>query len=649
MLKLTQNSSSRACRLRSLSPALPVRYLTNCSYSTKTEKPKTKSKSKSKSKAMSESKSKYGNLPLSTSGPINCALSGTSLLNTPYLNKGSAFPPDERRSFNLTGLLPQGVQTLDQQVKRAYEQYSSRPDDLAKNTFLTSLKDQNELLQLHLDEMMSIVYTPTEGDAIQNYSRLFRRPEGCYLNIGDPDHVHHNLAQWGNPEDIDYIVVSDGEEILGIGDQGVGGILISVAKLVLTTLCAGVHPNRTLPVVLDCGTDNKELLDDDLYLGLREKRVRGEEYAKFVDTFVQSARKLYPKAYIHFEDFGLGNARKILDRYRPDFACFNDDVQGTGCVTLAGIMAGLHVSKQKFKDLRMVVFGSGSAGLGIADQVRDAIATEGNMSHEDAAKQIWLIDKPGLLTSETKEVSDSQKIFVKNASEWKDKDTDLLSVIKEVRPNVLIGTSTTPGAFTEDVVRAMAEHHDRPIILPLSNPTRLHEAKPEDILHWTDGKALVATGSPFPPVKGPWGKDGAEITIKVGECNNSVVFPGIGLGCVLSRAKHLTDRMLVAAVEGVSSLSPVLKDSTAPLLPDVGSVRDVSVRIARNVIQAAVKDGEATQEGIPEKEEDLEEWIKEQMWDPKYRPLKQVDIESATREARGELKKAGTVHRSGHT
>lgn len=260
-----------------------------------------------------------------------------------------------------------------------------------------------------------------------------------------------------------------------------------------------------------------------------------------------------------------------------------------------------------------------------------------------------MIDKSGLLTSETEGVTDAQKIFAKDASGWKDKDADLLSVIKEVRPNVLVGTSTKPGAFTEDVIRAMAEHHERPIVLPLSNPTRLHEAKPEDILKWTDGKALVATGSPFPPVKGPWGKDGSEITINVGECNNSVVFPGIGLGCVLSRAKHLTDRMLVAAVEGVSSLSPVLKDLTAPLLPDVDSVRDVSVRIARNVIQAAVKDGEATQEGIPEKEEDLEEWIREQMWDPVYRPLKKVDLEGATREARGELKKAGTVHRVGHT
>ncbi|KAI8719564.1 Malic enzyme [Fusarium sp. LHS14.1] len=596
--------------------------------------------------------SKFGKLPLSTKGPIHCALTGASLLNTPYLNKGSAFPTEERRKFALTGLLPQGVQTLEQQCKRAYDQYSTRPNDLAKNTFLTSLKDQNEvlyykLIQLHLDEMMSVVYTPTEGDAIQNYSRLFRRPEGCYLNIHEQDQVHDNLAQWGNAEDIDYIVVTDGEEILGIGDQGVGGILISVAKLVLTTLCGGVHPNRTLPVVLDCGTDNEELLSDELYLGLREKRVRGEEYGKFVDTFVQSARKLYPKAYIHFEDFGLSNARRLLDRYRPDFACFNDDVQGTGCVTLAAIMAGLHVSKQKFKDLRMVVFGAGSAGLGIADQVRDAIATEGDISHEEASKQIWLIDKPGLLTSEI-QVSDAQKSFVKAASEWKDKDTDLLSVIKAVRPNVLVGTSTVPGAFTEEVIKAMAEHHERPIVLPLSNPTRLHEAKPKDILNWTNGKALVATGSPFPPVKGPWGESGSEVTIDIAECNNSVVFPGIGLACVLSRAEHLTDRMLVAAVEAVASLSPALKDPTAPLLPDVNSVRDVSVRIARHVIQVALNDDEATQEGIPEEDDELEEWIREQMWNPAYRPLKFVEMETATREARGELKRAGTVHRTGH-
>ncbi|KAK1657323.1 malic enzyme [Colletotrichum godetiae] len=605
--------------------------------------------------------SKFSHLPLSTSGPISCAVTGSALLNTPYLNKGTAFPEDERREFNLTGLLPQSIHSLDQQLHRAYEQYKSRQDDLAKNTFLTSLKEQNEvlyyrLLQEHLPEMFSIVYTPTEGDAIQNFSRLFRRPDGCFLNINDIDRVYHDLAQWGRPEDIDYIVVTGmspyfasapyGEKILGIGDQGVGGVLISVAKLVLTTLCAGVHPNRTLPVVLDCGTDNEELLNDDLYLGLRQKRVRGHKYDRFVDEFVKAARRLYPRAYIHFEDFGLTNARRILDQYRPHIPCFNDDVQGTGCVTLAAITAALHVSKQKLTDLRLVIFGAGSAGVGIADQVRDAIAAEGNMSKEDASKQIWLIDKPGLLTTDS-EVSAAQKGFAKDPSDWKDTDTSLLSVIKSVKPNVLIGTSTKPKAFTEEIVRAMADGVERPIILPLSNPTRLHEAVPEDIYKWTDGKALVATGSPFKPVKGPWGEGGKEIEIEVAECNNSVVFPGIGLGSVLCRASLVTDKMLVAAVEGVASLSPALKDQTAPLLPGVDIVRDVSVRVARAVIKAAVKEDVATEEGIPEGDEDLDEWIREQMWSPEYRPLKLVEFSEASREAKGEMKVAGSFSRVG--
>ncbi|WYZ44585.1 hypothetical protein EsH8_VII_001021 [Colletotrichum jinshuiense] len=595
--------------------------------------------------------SKFSHLPLSTTGPISCAVTGSALLNTPYLNKGTAFPEDERREFNLTGLLPQSIHTLDQQLKRAYEQYRSRQDDLAKNTFLTSLKEQNEVLyfrlvQEHLPEMFSVVYTPTEGDAIQNFSRLFRRPDGCFLNINDVDRVYHDLAQWGQPEDIDYIVVTDGEEILGIGDQGVGGVLISVAKLVLTTLCAGIHPNRTLPVVLDCGTDNEELLNDELYLGLRQKRVRGHKYDRFVDEFVKAARRLYPRAYIHFEDFGLTNARRILDQYRPHIPCFNDDVQGTGCVTLAAIMAALHVSKQKLSDLRLVIFGAGSAGVGIADQVRDAIASEGNISKEDAAKQIWLIDKAGLLTTDG-DLSVAQKGFARDASEWKDNDGSLLSVVKSVKPNVLVGTSTKPKAFTEEIVRAMAAGVERPVILPLSNPTRLHEAVPEDIYKWTDGKALVATGSPFKPVKGPWGEGGKETEIEVAECNNSVVFPGIGLGAVLSRARLVTDKMLVAAVEGVASLSPALKDQTAPLLPGVEVVRDVSVRVARNVIKAAVEEGVATEEGIPGSDEDLDEWIREQMWTAEYRPLELVDFKAASREAKGEMKVAGSFSNVG--
>ncbi|KAK3393917.1 hypothetical protein B0H63DRAFT_459505 [Podospora didyma] len=589
-------------------------------------------------------------LPLSTRGPLECALRGTVLLNHPYFNKGSAFTGEERRDFGLSGLLPQGIQTLDQQVQRAYEQYSSRSDDLAKNTFLTSMKEQNEVLYFkllhdHLEEMFSVVYTPTEGDAIQNYSRLFRRPQGLFLNVHDVDRVHEDLSKWGLADDIDYIVVTDGEEILGIGDQGAGGILISVAKLVLTTICAGIHPNRVLPVVLDCGTDNEELLKDPLYLGLREKRVRGEKYDNLVDTFVTSARKLYPQAYIHFEDFGLHNARRLLDKYRPEIPCFNDDVQGTGCVTLAAIMAAFHVSKQKLSDLRMVVFGAGTAGVGIADQVRDALATEQNISKAEAAKQIWLVDKPGILTTDVESLSSAQKGFAKPESEWKDKKRDLLSVVQEVKPNVLIGTSTVPKAFTEEIVRAMASHVERPLILPLSNPTRLHEAVPSDLLNWTDGKALVATGSPFKPVKGPWGADGKEIEVSVAECNNSVVFPGIGLGSVLCRSKLVTDKMLVAAVSGVAELGPAYRDNNAasPLLPGVDVVRDVSVRVARKVIQAAVEEGLATAKDIPTDESELDEWIREQMWEPEYRPLKFVQMEEASREAKGDMRIVGSV------
>ncbi|KAF8853998.1 hypothetical protein BDZ45DRAFT_706757 [Acephala macrosclerotiorum] len=625
-------------------PLTPTRLFSTTTTSTMAHFPKPQRRMSSihKETKPNEKHPQFGHLPLSTSGPQDCALTGVALLNAPYFNKGAAFPASERRQFKLTGLLPQDVHTLDQQVKRAYQQYSTRQDDLAKNTFMTSLAEQNQvlyfrLIQDHLKEMFSIIYTPTEGDAIQNYSRLFRRPEGCFLNINDIGRVHDDLAQWGSPEDIDYIVVTDGEEILGIGDQGVGGILISVAKLVLTTLCAGIHPNRTLPVVLDCGTDNPEHLNDELYLGLRKPRIRGKQYDEFIDTFVQSARKLYPKAYIHFEDFGLPNARRILDRYRPEIPCFNDDVQGTGCVTLAAVMAGLHVCNLKLSDMRMVVFGSGTAGTGIADQVRDAIAADSGKSKEDAAKQIWCVDKPGLLLkSQGDKLTHAQIPYAREDSQWEGKEhSNLLSVIKEVKPHVLIGTSTRPKAFTEEIVKEMASHVERPIIFPLSNPTRLHEADPKDINEWTKGKALIATGSPFPPVK----YDGKEY--EVAECNNSTCFPGIGLGCVLSRTKLLTDKMLVAAVKALAAQSPALKDPDKGLLPDVVNVREISVHIARAVIKQAIEEGVATEEGIPTNDEDLEEWIREQMWDPAYRPLNLVDKSTATKHAKGELGSKG--------
>ncbi|CBX91232.1 similar to NAD-dependent malic enzyme 2 [Plenodomus lingam JN3] len=583
---------------------------------------------------------RFGHLPLSTSGPQETSLTGNALLRTPYFNKGSAFTKEERSTFKLHGLLPTNVQTLEEQAKRAYAQYRSRPNDLAKNTFMSSLKEQNEVLYYrlildHLKEMFPVIYTPTEGEAIADYSRLFRRPEGCFLNIDDADRIEDDINQWGNPEDIDVIVVSDGQQILGIGDQGVGAILISVAKLVIYTLCAGIHPSRTLPVVLDCGTDNKELLEDDLYLGLRKARVTGKEYDSFVDKFVSACRKRYPNAYIHFEDFGLNNARRILDKYTPKIACFNDDVQGTGCVTLAAIMAAFKVSGTKWDEARFVMFGSGSAGTGIADQIKDAISQNTGKSREDAGHQIWCVDKPGLLLKGKKdELTPAQMAYARDDKEWEGKEHgDLLSVVKEVKPHVLIGTSTKPGAFTEEIVREMAKHIERPVIFPLSNPTRLHEAKPQDLYDWTDGKVLVATGSPFDPVK----YNGKEYDIS--ECNNSVTFPGIGLGAVLSRTRLVTPALLVAAVQALASTAPVVKGSGAGLLPDVEDVRDISVQIARNVIKQAVKDDLAHIKDIPTDDDDLEEWIREQMWDAEYRPLKLIHESAANAHAKGE---AGT-------
>ncbi|KAJ5037585.1 uncharacterized protein L3040_007756 [Drepanopeziza brunnea f. sp. 'multigermtubi'] len=580
----------------------------------------------------------FGHLALSTSGPQDCALTGSALLNTPYFNKGAAFPAEERKKFKLTGLLPQHVSDLDTQVRRAYQQYSSRGDDLAKNTFMTSLAEQNavlyyRLIKDHLKEMFSIIYTPTEGDAIQNYSRLFRRPEGCFLNINDVDRVYDDLAQWGSAEDIDYIVVTDGEEILGIGDQGVGGILISVAKLVLATLCAGIHPNRTLPVVLDCGTDNEELLNDELYLGLRQKRARGEEYDDFVDRIL-GCRMLVASSIVTDPKFLASTmmCKGLAGTLKPSFFQLFENH-----VTLAAIMAGLHVSNLKLSDMRMVVFGSGTAGTGIADQVRDAIATDSNISKEEAAKQIWCVDKPGLLLkSHGDRLTKAQIPYARQDSDWENKPhSNLLDVIKEVKPHVLIGTSTKPKAFTEEIVKEMASHVDRPIIFPLSNPTRLHEASPEDINQWSKGKALIATGSPSAPVQ----YEGRPY--EVAECNNSTCFPGIGLGCVLSRSSLLSDKMLVAAVKALAAQSPALKNPDKGLLPDVENVREISVRIARAVIQQAVEEGLATEKDIPTCETELEEWIREQMWDPVYRPLHLVKSKGATKAAKGEAGMAG--------
>ncbi|KAK3716537.1 NAD-dependent malic enzyme, mitochondrial [Vermiconidia calcicola] len=589
------------------------------------------------------SKNKHDHLPFSTSGPMDCALTGGALLRSPYLNKGSAFTTEERHEFKLNGLLPPQANSLEEQVTRAYDQFQTHKTPLGKNTFMASMKEQNEvlyyrLIQDHLREMMPVIYTPAEAEAISDYSRIFRQPEGCFLNISEPEKIEDVLDRWGPPDDIDIIACSDGEQILGIGDQGVGAILISVAKLVIYTLCAGIHPQRVLPVGLDVGTDNQQLLEDELYLGLHRPRVRGDEYDAFIDRFVQACRKRYHKAYIHFEDFGLHNARRILDKYTPTIACFNDDVQGTGAVTLAAIYAAAHVAKLQISDLRVILFGVGSAGTGIADQLRDAIAIESEKSKEEATQQIWCVDKPGLLLESLKDdLTPAQHPYAKNDSEWIDVDCkSLLEVVKRVKPHVLIGTSTQPKSFTKEIVEEMSKHVERPIIFPLSNPTRLHEAEPKDLFDWTDGRVLTATGSPFPPVEM---KDGRKR--EIAECNNSTMFPGIGLGVVLSRSKLVTPALLVAAVKALAAQAPALEDPEAALLPDVTEVRDISVKIAAAVIQQAVQDGLAQQEDIPSDKEELEEWIGQQMWKAEYRPLRKVSKEHGDRTAKGEAGSRG--------
>ncbi|KAJ5302275.1 hypothetical protein N7508_007138 [Penicillium antarcticum] len=550
--------------------------------------------------------SNFGHLPRAASGTLKCPLEGAALLHSAQFNKGSAFSAEERGAFKLQGLLPPNIQTLDEQVERAYQQYKSRPDDLAKNTFLASMKAQSEvlfyqLLKSHLKEMFGVIYTPTEAEAIQNYSRLFRKPERCFLNIKEQDRIDEIFRNLP-PGDIDYIV------ILGIGDQGVGAVLISSAKLAITTICGGIHPSRSLPVVLDCGTNNEHLLNDDLYLGLRQRRVRGEEYDAFVEKFVCAAKKRYPHAYIHFEDFGLQNAKRILEKYSSQISCFNDEIQGTGCVRLTAMLAGLHLSKVKLEDVRVVCFGAGSAGTGIADQISDAIATEADGSKEDATSQHTLtyhfrcIDKHGLLLkSQSEDLTPAQRLFARDDREWADAEGhDLLSVVKKVKPHVLIGTSTQPGAFTEEIIKEMAKN-------------------PEDINTWTEGRALIATGSPFPPVKYQ------DVEKEIGECNNSTVFPGIGLGAILSRTSHLSMKMIVAASKALAAAAPALQAPTKPLLPDVEEVRDLSVKIAKAVIQEAVREGLAQEYDIPGDARELDDWIRVQMWEPTYRPLERID------------------------
>jgi len=544
---------------------------------------------------------------------------GRAILTDARLNRGTAFTLAERQALGLVGLLPQAVVTQDQQAARVYEQFRSQPTPLEKYVTLSSLRDRNEVLFYrlvtdHLAEILPIVYTPTVGTAIQHYNAEYRRPHGVYLNVNAPKDIERSLTAAGlGPEDVDLIVATDGEAILGIGDWGVGGVDIAVGKLVVYTAAAGVDPRRVLPVMIDVGTNRQELLDDPGYLGNRHPRVDPDTYDAFIEAYVQTASQLFPNALLHWEDFGTANAHRILDRYRDRVFTFNDDIQGTGAVTLAAVLAGVKASGRPLREHRIVVFGAGSAGVGIADDLRDALRADG-LSQEEATGRIWCVDRYGLLTDDQDSLRDFQARYARPAAETKDwaRDADhdgvaLAEVVDRIHPTILIGTSGRGGAFTEQIVRAMAEHTDRPLILPMSNPTDLAEATPRDLLAWTGGRALIAAGSPFEPVE----HDGT--TYQIAQANNALVFPGLGLGAIVARATRVTDAMLAAAAAAVAGR--VDTDTPgAPILPPVPELRETSVAVAVAVARAAAEAGVAG----AEVGEDIEARVREAMWEPVY-------------------------------
>ena len=561
---------------------------------------------------------------VASNGALETTLRGAEVLSTPLLNKGVAFTQNEREELGLKGLLPPAVLTLEEQARRAYEQFSSQPDDLLKNVYLTALHDRNEVLFYriltdHLREMLPIVYTPTVGVAIQRYSHEYRKPRGVYLSINDPSGIEEAFTNIGaTAENIDLVVVTDGEGILGIGDWGVGGINIAIGKLAVYTAAVGIDPSRVLPVILDVGTNREELLDNPFYIGNRHPRITGEAYDEFIDTFVQAVNKQFPKALLHWEDFSSRNARKILDKYRHDVCTFNDDIQGTGAVSLAAVLSAVKASGVPLSEHRVVVFGAGTAGIGIADQVRDAMVRVG-VSEEESYKRFWCIDRNGLVTDNMEDLLDFQIPYARKeaeVSEWKENDViGLAEVVKHVKPTILIGTSTVAGAFKEEIIKEMASHVERPIILPMSNPTPLAEAKPADLIEWTEGRALVATGSPFEPVT----YNG--VTYVIGQSNNALIFPGLGLGTIVVRASVMTDGMFAAAAEAVASMVDTSQPG-APILPEVEELRNISEMVAIEVAKVAVAEGVA-RENLSDN--DIKIAVKEAIWEPEYRQIKAVE------------------------
>lgn len=535
-------------------------------------------------------------------------------LSAPSLNRGVGFTHEQRRRLGLTGRLPAGVLTLEQQADRVWRQLLGMPTDMARNLLLDQLRYRHEtlffkVLSEHLTELMPVVYTPTVAEAIQSFSGEYRGQRGLYLSIDHPDEIAEAFATLGQgPDDIDLIVCTDAESILGIGDWGVGGIQIAAGKLALYTAGGGIDPRRTIAVSLDVGTDNEQLLNDPFYVGNRHGRRRGAEYDELIDLYVQAAHRLFPHAMLHFEDFGAANARAILDRYSSKYCVFNDDVQGTGVVVMAALHAGLKVTGVPMTEQTVVVFGAGSAGIGIADQICAAMIDAGATA-EQAAARIWPIDRQGLLFDDMEGLLDFQKPYAKSRQQSgiaADQRVGLLETVKLAAPTILLGCGSVPGAFTREVIEAMAAATARPLVFPISNPTSRMEAAPADVIAWSDGRALVATGSPSPPVQ----YDG--VTYTISQANNVLTFPGIGLGVVVAGATRVTNRMLDAAAKAVARQS----DPTTPgagLLPSVTDLPAISASVTEAVYHAAVADGVATKT-----HDDVSRAIEDIRWHPSY-------------------------------
>lgn len=537
-----------------------------------------------------------------------------SILNDPFLNKGTAFTQEERKELDLIGLLPPYIQTIEEQVAQTYAQMQTKVNDLEKRLFLMEIFNTNRtlfyyLFSQHLEEFNPIVYDPTIADTIEGYSDLFVEPQYAgYLDINHPENIEETLKNAADNRDIRLIVVTDAEGILGIGDWGVNGVDISVGKLMVYTGAAGIDPSMVLPLVIDAGTNREELRNNPNYLGNRHERVRGERYYEFIDQFVQTAERLFPKLYLHWEDFGRMNAANILEKYRKNIPTFNDDIQGTGIVTLGGIFGAMDITGEKLVDQVYLCYGGGTAGAGIASRVLREMVSQG-LSEEEAYERFFMVDKQGLLFDDMDDLTPEQKPFAKNRANFPnaDKLTDLLEVVKTVKPTILVGTSTQPNTFTKEVVEAMCQNTERPCIFPLSNPTKLAEASAEDLIVWSDGKAFVATGIPSDNViyKG--------VEYIIGQANNALIYPGLGLGVLASEASLLTDEMIGAAAHSLSGITDITKPG-APVLPPFKYVADVSIKVAEAVAKKAQEQGLARAQ-----EKDMAKAVRDFKWIPKYK------------------------------